>query len=319
MTNRHDELTAADDGLHTPTLPLEPMWTETYYFGFDLPERSLSLAIYPFFRRNLGIWSLQFHLWDHTAFEPWAIPYSKFLWHLPLAPDADLTDFDQAGLRYKTLEPLQRYLVGYRDGDRIDMELEFDGIDDPFTGWTQVDTHNQATGKGHFDQDCRVTGDLVLNGERIRIDTFGHRDRSWYNRPDMGPRRSVSISFGVSEREQFLVMQPRMVGTDAAPEDGVGGYLMRDGVRAEIRKLTRRVTERIQTRPVAIEIEAVDSLGRTLEATGRAANALAFNTSPPIFAWFSQYNWSTPGGSMVGEDQETYAYSEIGPLFRDAR
>jgi hypothetical protein len=312
-------LTPADDGLHPPPNRDDPMWTESYYFGFDLEERALSLAVYPLFRQNLGIWSLAIHLWDHTTFIPWEIPYSKFLWHLPLPSTADLTDFHMAGLRYKTLEPLQRYLVAYDDPGRLSMQLEFDGIDKPYASWAQVDKHSQVAGKGHFDQDCRVTGHLVLNGEHIRIDTFGHRDRSWYSRPDSGPRRSVSISFGINAAEQFLVMRPQMVGTDADPNEGVDGYLVRDGIRSNIRSATRRVTERIETRAQGFELEAVDELGRRIEATGRANNAFAFNTSPPIFAWFSQVSWDTPAGRMIGEDQETYSYGDIGPILKRSR
>lgn len=313
-------LTQNDDRLHAPASRDDPMWTESYYFSFDLEERGLSMAAYPLFRTNLGIWSLAFHLWDNSGgVAPWEQPYSKFLWHLPMAADIDLTDFDQAGLRYKTLEPLQRYFVGFNDPGRVALELEFDGIDQPFASWTQVDAHSQVAGKGHFDQDCRVTGDLVLNGEKIRIDTFGHRDRSWYSRPDTGARRSASNSYGVSEREQFLVMLPRTVGSDADPEEGVGGYLVRDGVRANVRSVRRRVIERIDTRPQRIELEAIDMLGRTLTATGRVNSVLAFNTSPPIFCWFSQVSWETPSGTMLGEDQETYAYGEIGGLLRAAR
>ena len=312
-------LTPEDDKLHPPPTRDDPMWTESYYFAFDLEDRALSLACYPLFRQNLGIWSLAFHLWDKSGIAPWEHPYSKFLWHLPLPADADLTDFDMAGLRYKTLEPLQRYLVGYHDPGRVAMELEFAGMDAPYANWTQVDKHSQHAGKGHFNQDCRVTGELVLNGERIRIDTFGHRDRSWYSRPDMGARRSASNSNGINEREQFLVMLPRTVGSNADPEDGVGGYLVRDGILSPIRSVRRHVPERIGTRPQRIELEAVDRLGRTLSAVGRANNVLAFNTSPPIFCWFSQISWTTPSGPMIGEDQETYAYGEIAGLLRESR
>ena len=313
------ELTAADDGLHAPPTRDDPMWTESYYFGFDLPERKLSFAAYPLFRQNLGIWSLALHLWDDRGTAPWEAPYSKFLWHLPLAETIDLTDFDQSGLRYRVIEPLQRYFVGYSDPGRIAMELEFDGIDKPFASWTQVDHHNQAKGKGHFDQDCRVTGEIVLNGERIHVETYGHRDRSWYSRPDAGPRRSVSISFGIGESEQFLVMRPQMLGTDADPNQGVGGYLVRDGVRSDIVVATRNVLERQETRVQRLEIEATDELGRTILAQGVSNNALAFNTSPPVFAWFSQIAWDTPAGPMIGEDQETYNYGEIGDLLRRSR
>lgn len=308
-------LTAADDGFHPPSSPDDLWWTETCYFGFDLGgERPLSLAIYPLFRPNMGICSLAVHLWGAEGVQPWELPYSRFRWHLPM-PEQDLTDVTFDGLTYRVLEPLQRYLVAFDDPGRFTMELEFNGIDPAFPGWTQVDKASQASGKGHFDQDCRVTGELVLDGERIPVNCFGHRDRSWYSRPDNAPRRSASVSFGISEEEQFLLIRPRSVGAKAqAPNEGNGGYLVRDGVRAPIVEARRSVTERVRGQPVRLELALADALGRTLEATGRVNGCFAFNTSPPIFAWMSQVEWSTADGACLGEDQEAYAFDEAAGL-----
>ena len=313
-------LTARDDNFHAPTSPDDIWWTETCYFGFDLGgDRPLSLAIYPLFRPNMGICSLSVHLWSNSGVQPWELPYSRFRWHIPM-PQQDLTDVSFDGLTYKVLEPLQRYRVAFDDPGRLTMELEYDGIDPAFAGWTQVDAASQTSGKGHFDQDCRVKGDLILNGERIKIDTFGHRDRSWYSRPDNAPRRSASLSFGISEREQFALIRPRAVGTQVEqPNEGNGGYLVREGVRAPIVRAERRVLERIDTRPTLFEISMTDELGRTLEATGRSNGGFAFNTSPPIFAWMSQVEWTTANGTYLGEDQEAYAFEEMSGLFADAR
>jgi hypothetical protein len=45
----------------------------------------------------------------------------------------------------------------------------------------------------------------------------------------------------------------------------------------------------------------------------------AFNTSPPIFAWMSQIEWTTESGGYLGEDQEAYAFDEMSGLFAAAR
>lgn len=308
-------LTEADDRFHPPTSPDDIWWTETCYFGFDLAEeRPLSLAVYPLFRPNMGICSLAIHLWSNDGVQPWEIPYSRFRWHIPM-PNQDLTDLSFEGLTYRVLEPLNRYLVAFDDPGRLTMELEFEGIDPPFAGWTQVDAASQTGGRGHFDQDCRVTGELVLNGTRIPVRTFGHRDRSWYTRPDNAPRRSASLCFGICENEQFSYLVPRMLGTASMDrKEGDGGYIVRDGLRAPIIKGDRRVTERINGRPVRFELDLEDALGRRLEANGRANSCLAFNTSPPVFAWFTQVEWSTQNGVYLGEDQEAYAFAEMAPL-----
>jgi hypothetical protein len=313
-------LSPRDDGFHKPTSPDDIWWTETCYFGFDLGgDRPLSLAIYPLFRPNMGVCSLAVHLWGNDGVQPWELPYSRFRWHIPM-PERDLTDLSFEGLTYRVIEPLQRYLVAFDDPGRLTMELEYDGLDPVFAGWTQVDAASQSSGRGHFDQDCRVKGELILNGERIPVSTFGHRDRSWYSRPDNAPRRSASVTFGISDREQFLLIRPRTVGASTpASNEGNGGYLVREGVRAPIRRAERRVLERVGTRPTRFEIAITDDLGRTLEATGRANGTFAFNTSPPVFAWMTQVAWTmADGASYLGEDQEAYAFEEIRQLLRGA-
>jgi hypothetical protein len=37
----------------------------------------------------------------------------------------------------------------------------------------------RAVAWGHYEQTCRVTGDLVVGGQRVRFDGFGQRDHSW--------------------------------------------------------------------------------------------------------------------------------------------
>lgn len=315
MTAPAQTLTARDDGFHPPPSPDDIWWTETCYFGFDLGgDRPLSLAIYPLFRPNMGICSLAVHMWGNDGVQPWELPYSRFRWHIPM-PEQELVDVTFDGLTYRVLEPLKRYLVAFDDPGRLTLDLEFDGIDEAFPGWTQVDKSHQSEGKGHFDQDCRVTGEMRLNGERIAVNTFGHRDRSWYSRPDNAPRRSASVSFGISEREQFLLIRPRSVGAAfQASHEGNGGYLARDGIRAPIVVAERRVTERVAGRPVRFELAMTDALGRRIEAVGRSNGSFAFNTSPPVFAWMTQVEWTTADGRYLGEDQEAYGFSEMRDL-----
>ena len=116
------KLSEADDRFHAPATP-DPWWTETCWFSFDLPERDLSLTVYPFFRPNLGICSLAVYLWDASAHEPWAVRYARSYWHLPM-PRSDLVDLDLEGLRYERLEPLRRYRVTYEDADVLAFELD---------------------------------------------------------------------------------------------------------------------------------------------------------------------------------------------------
>ena len=46
-----------DDEFHPPTSD-DPYWTETCWFTFTVPERTLSGQLYPFFRPNQKVTSL---------------------------------------------------------------------------------------------------------------------------------------------------------------------------------------------------------------------------------------------------------------------
>ncbi len=159
-----------DDHFH-PVPTADPWWTETSWYSFAVPERNLSGSIYPLFRPNLGICSAGVYVWDGTAVEPWAVPYARTFWHLPL-PDGDLTDFTLVnGLRYECVEPMQQYRVSYRDAGEIELDLLYEGLIAPHMVVGESE-------RGHLDQPCRVTGRLCLHGEEIAIDGFAMRDRS---------------------------------------------------------------------------------------------------------------------------------------------
>ena len=283
-------LTPADDGFHSPDSD-DVWWTETAWFSVDVPERELSLTVYPVFRPNLNVSALTVAVWDHAATDPWTIPYYRSLWHLPM-PDTDLTDLSMAGLRYKRTEPLQSYAVEFEDGDRLALNLHYDGLRAPY-----------APRPGHLDQACRVTGAIVLNGTEIDVDALAMRDRSWGPRPD--DRSTIaSYSYGIASADHEWLAIGFWTGT---AYQVVAGYLVADGEQAALTGGERRVTERRDGYPVAIEIEATDALGRQLEVTGRCRNRFANQATPGLFAWMSLTEWTWSGTVAHGEDQDIWS------------
>jgi hypothetical protein len=191
-----------DDEFHAPASP-DPDWTETCWFTFSVPERRLSGQLYPFFRRNQGVAAGGAYLWDARGDQLWNCRYAKNFWHLPLAPEARLSDLALAnGMRIRCLEPLTKYAIGYDDpdgGDEIHVELTFSAVAKP-----------NYLGHGHLDQPGRYQGVIVLGGESIRVDSFGFRDRSWGVRSQLGtgltgtPARCGGYSYATaSERDAF--------------------------------------------------------------------------------------------------------------------
>ena len=299
------KLSEADDHFHVPATT-QPWWTETCWFSFDLPEHDLSLTVYPFFRPNLGICSLAVYLWDASAHEPWAVRYARSYWHLPM-PRSDLVNLDLEGLGYERLEPLHRYRVTYEDADVLAFELEYTGLRAPHEAGI-------ADGLGHFDQPCRVVGELRLRGETLAVDGLGMRDRTWSERREDRRGRGSGYTYGhVSADEQFLVMT-NVEGNQGSFRTGVfTGYLVRDGVYAPLTDAARRVVERVHGYPVRIELEATDALGRRLEASGTTRNRLADQATSSQFAWMSMTEWHVAGGGvMYGEDQEVWSPDRLG-------
>ena len=117
-------------------------------------------------------------LWDEHGSQPWNCRYGKNFWHLPLPEGADLADLELPnGIRYRCVEPLQKYEISYcdPDGDAVEIDLTYDAICPP-----------NYLGESHLDQPGRYTGRIKLDGEEIAVDSYGFRDRSWGVRDQFG-------------------------------------------------------------------------------------------------------------------------------------
>jgi hypothetical protein len=280
----------ADDHFHSPT-DADPHWSETAWFGFAVPERRIAGTIYPLFRQNLGTCSVAVYVWDDRSHEPWRVPYGRCLWHEPM-PDGDLTRLEVAGLRTTCLEPLTRYRVEYEDGDRLHLDLTYEGLSPPHAPLV-------TPARGHLDQPCRVRGRIVLRGEEIAVDGFEMRDRSWHVRDDRQTTRA-SYSYGISGDESFLAGGFH----DGEQTRIVTGFLVRDGEKADLVGGTRRVLSREGAIPLRVAIEAEDRLGRRLDTIGRCVSRLANQATPGMFAWMSLTDWELGGKRIWGEDQD---------------
>jgi hypothetical protein len=275
-----------------------------------VPERGIGGMIYTLFRPNLGVATLVTHVWDADHVEPWASPYARSLWHLRM-PESDLDDVDVGFLHLRRLEPLQKYHLTYEDGDALAFDLRYEADMAP---------HVVVAGRdaGHFDQLCHVTGELHVDGESMDVDCHSVRDRSWYVRDDLRSMRSGYTYGAVEGGDHFLVY------TRPADDEGdigavFGGYLIRDGEKAELKDGVRRVVNRRRRHPDEIEIVATDALGRTLEATGVVLSSLASQSTPGMFAWMSIVDWTVGEQGGHGEDHDVWSPDTLASQHRRAR
>jgi hypothetical protein len=288
---------AADDRLH-PIGDDHPMWTETAWWGLMAPDAGVGGMVYSFFRPNLGVATVVTQVWDAEAVEPWRAPYARGLWHLPM-PDGDLDDLHVGPLHVRCLDPLRRYEVAYDDGEALCLRLAYTAAMEP---------HVMAAepALGHFDQLCRVSGELALGGRTIPIDAYAVRDRSWYVRDDFRSSRSAYTYGAVDEGEHFLAYS-------RPAKDGAvhGGYLVRDGEKADLVSGTRHVVTQRRGHPDEVEVRATDALGRTLTASGRVTASLASQSTPGMFAWMSIADWEIDGRRGHGEDHDVWSPDQL--------
>lgn len=292
-----------DDDFHTPS-DADPFWNETVWFSFTIPERNIQGYVYPWVRANQkllggGVW-----VWDHSAHQPWDILFWDNQYNLPFEVTGDLRDIRfPNGISIQCLKANSDYRVQYEHPE-LQLDFTFEAIMEPLV------LARSETGlfAAHVDQPGRVRGTMSLRGEKIDFDAHAVRDRAW------GPRvedRDLRMAYlhGSAERNAFLAFAHPDDASDPsarvieAPISA--GYLLRDGEAAVLVDGLRRI-ERPGDWPTLVHVEAVDSLGRRLEAKGECVNRLSFTNIPWMFNWCSLTRWEFDGVVGWGEDQDVW-------------
>jgi hypothetical protein len=269
--NQPSSISPADDALHEPRGD-DPTWAETAWFAAAVPERGLAVWLYPLFRAGLGVLSCGVYVWGPGADELWQQPYFRHWWHLPLPDGLDLRSCELPnGLAYECLEPLTAYRARFADGDQIRVELEFRALHPPHA-------FGVGEGRGHLDQLGRVTGELVLHGERHAIDCIEMRDRTWSPRRESRDRTRLGYSYGALSGTRAFHCATRI--DDAGAASLLSGFVLRDGAVRELVAGQRTVQRDALGRPERIELRGSDEDGQPLEASGEVVSRLALHTSP---------------------------------------
>ncbi|SHN15736.1 hypothetical protein [Cryptosporangium aurantiacum] len=131
-TAPHDEpgweVFEADDQFH-PFPADEPLWTETVWFSWLVPERRLLGYVYPIFRPNLGIQFGGVTVYDASGELPWELTVRHWQNHLPLPdPLPDLRDVTLSdGIRLRSVRPGRTFEIGYRS-DELVLDLRYEAL-----------------------------------------------------------------------------------------------------------------------------------------------------------------------------------------------
>ena len=310
---RYPTFTPSDDDFHDEVLSDRWWESETNWFSWNVPERRMGGWTYCQARPNANLCNGGVWVWDDSASWSWDLPYHVHYTGLRLVDRAerDMRDFEwPTGVHIKVLEPLMRYTIDYEDLPDLELHLVFDAIIAPNPHPIGVAPFLKGT---HLDQPGHVTGEMVLRGERIPIDCYSVRDRSWGPRPTGRPKKrgpgdtksqtgtgGIGYSFGTAgPRDAWLVYS--RPGHDGDPLSC--GFLLRDGAYAHILRGERRVELDAATGWLTrIEIDAIDDTGRELAVVGEAASRhWRGHGGDTLFCW----RWDRVEG--WGEDQSYFS------------
>ena len=188
MTTHELGIDAADERFHPRND--DPHWNESAWFGMTLPERQASAYVYFYHRPNMSLSAGGVKVWDASGASEYDCLGYDWNRTQALPEGAEMFDFTlENGLSVRMVEPFTSFAITHRGA--FDVDLTWHRLTDPFAfgmnaglqGWTtEVDGYTT----GHYQQFGRITGAVVIDGERIEVDTTAIRDRSW------GPRRAVA-------------------------------------------------------------------------------------------------------------------------------
>jgi hypothetical protein len=340
--------TEADDCYHRPVSD-DPYLVETTWWSFNVPERRMGGWLHSQYHVNLGACTWRVFVWDPSSSDPAHLAYYRAVDKAPMPPEPDLRNitFPGGGFSVRMLDPLMNYAVAYSDPARnVAIELEHRSVHPP---------HRFTPGQPpmmfspHLDQLGHVTGTVTLRGERIAVDCYSIRDRTW------GPRGGHHGSSQKAEyqRGEFRVIHPGgprwreverqrgrgriqyMFGhVDATsgflgflrPQDGDAagwspvhvGWLLRDGAFARLDADRSRM--RVYRDPESgltshMEVQLSDRGGRTMRVEGSAVSRIAERTA----GGHSLMRWDFDGSIGWGEDQDVWRPDHFADLLTALR
>ncbi|ORA08139.1 hypothetical protein BST14_24940 [Mycobacterium arosiense ATCC BAA-1401 = DSM 45069] len=289
----------------------DPLWNESMYFSFCVPEREINGFVYCFHRPNIGLSCGGPAMWDSSGSMSWDCIYYDWNWLQALPAGAEATTFElESSMTLRAEEALMRYAMSY-DRNGFELDLRWTAAIEPH-GMSVAD-QMQQTGNGHYEQHGRITGSVRMDGSTFEIDCWSLHDRSW------GPRRlglmpGGNYSWAAADDGSAwhaVGFHPELEGSEGYSDLIIGGYLYRDETVADLVNGTRSIIDRDSLgRPTAVVIDASDALGRDLHAEGRLVNWLDFNGYPDQLSVFGGTQWLYDGQLAQGEDWTFYPLPE---------
>lgn len=305
--------TPEDDQFHAPG---PDIWhTETAWFSFHVPERRISGWLYGFIRPNLGVCTSSVFLYDDTESAPHLALFNEHQQAQPIPKKLDLNDFRfPRGYHVKTLEPMHRYKLHFRQDDVLTIDLDFEAIMEP---------HPYSKGafaeSAHYDQLGHLTGHVILRGDKIPVDCYSIRDRSWGPRTDSAPPNFNRLCYDYGcgpDKKGFCTFSSQSEFGEGGSSPISHGFWLKDGRRLQIIDGIRTI-ERDPSLIWAkrIVIEATDAEGDRHTAIGRDLSHFFFSPARWI-SLVTLFEWEIDGSRGWGEGLDIWRWDQFSMAYR---
>lgn len=295
--------TAKDDLFHEPATS-EHFLTETNWWNFCIPERNLDGQLYIYFRPNLGTTYAGVYVWDDFCRHFSDALYFDTWLYLPM-PKADPDGYRlENGIHVKVLEPLRKYQLTYEPPNGTSFHLVFEGLTDAldYNEGRSLDEKDVLI-QNHMEQVGRMTGDLTLYGEHLRVDCITHRDHSW--NAVRREERHFLPNFGwqAGHFGEELCFQLWFWYGEPVMTDLVVGFVYENRQPQRI-VWARRETQWDETgvEPRTMHIEFRDANGQVYRINGRALN---------MFPWTAHLNWVCYAGLVEWDLDGRIGYGDV--------
>lgn len=299
----------------------DPWTVHTHYFGFSIPEAELGAFLYVRYQPelrlcqggvgvfrgldNVHVGDVEFI--DYRITMPW--------------PEIDGNVITTAnGLRIEFLEPGRTARVTFTS---LDGQTSLDVLQEAVTPLLarghvmpgEEHDSDPTQDPGGSEQFMHVTGELVLRGERLAIDCFAPRDRSWRQVRAETPGAPVPpvgwspMYFGpdsVFNQVSYEApdTEPAWAGVYEMPADRPThhfAWISTAGQVREVTRIRRNVLERHPDLYAATrqEIEAEDEDGGIHRFSGQAIAMTALPAWPNVTFRDSVYRWEDEQGRIA--------------------
>lgn len=289
----------------------DPLWNESAWFGFMIPERNINGWVYFWHRRNMGLSAAGVAVWDgwdgrgqeqrdclyHDWFNFYEHPQEGDHFNFALQNDT---------LEVRSPVPLEDYQVRFRNPD-ITVNLDYHALAE-----AQADdfgaSDSVSFGNFHYDQLTSVRGSITLRGEEFSVDCRHIRDRSWGVRSSFprGLRGGLDLGYSDDGLTAFVGSMFASVPVDdptLTKETLTYGHIVKDGLVSTAVSGSRESHRGIGGNLEKVVMEMTDAAGRSVSAEGSPTNVLHYDD-----LWrtdWSLMRWDSINGSRGwGECQD---------------